>query len=191
MIIHDLFIDFLLSDTIEYDYDKVLDYINSNKEHLADERIFSQRGGFQSKKLVWCRDDSNPAQDLVTLIVSKFNNVLAEKDLYQIKLHNYWININYQHCYNTKHRHPGCQYSGVIYLKVPDDTNSPITFHRDASHDDYHLSNNKMGPYLRYASSYQPQKGLCLIFPGYIDHDVAANQSKEERISISFNLGYA
>jgi len=65
MIIHDLFIDFLLSDTIEYDYDKVLDYINNNKEHLADERIFSQRGGYQSKKLDWCRDVSNPAKILL------------------------------------------------------------------------------------------------------------------------------
>ena len=71
MIINHLFIDFLLTDTIDYDYDKVLDYINNNKEHLADERIFSQRGGYQSKKLDWCRDDSNPVQDLVTLIISK------------------------------------------------------------------------------------------------------------------------
>ena len=40
------------------------------------------------------------------------------------KLHhgNYWVNINYQHSYNNVHTHPGCWYSGVFYLKVPEET---------------------------------------------------------------------
>ena len=42
----------------------------------------------------------------------------------EFKLHhgNYWVNINYQHSYNNVHTHPGCWYSGVFYLLVPQET---------------------------------------------------------------------
>ena len=38
------------------------------------------------------------------------------------------------------------------------------------------------------SASINPQEGLLVLFPSYIEHFVEPNQSSEDRISISFNL---
>ena len=67
-------------------------------------------------------------QSLLNGVETVFDNEVFPfymgKESEDCKLHhgNYWVNINYQHSYNNVHTHPGCWYSGVFYLKVPDET---------------------------------------------------------------------
>ena len=38
--------------------------------------------------------------------------------------------------------------------------------------------------------SFEPEAGTCVLFPGYIMHEVEANRSGEDRIGLAFNVNF-
>lgn len=106
-----------------------------------------------------------------------------------IKLHhgNYWVNINYQHSYNNVHTHPGCWYSGVFYLKVPDETRGSGCL-QFLSGQAKHMSDFTHGS-RRDQDNFvvDPCEGDLLLFPSAMMHYVEPNEVDFDRISIAFN----
>tara|TARA_B100001029_G_scaffold161906_1_gene150964 strand:- start:40 stop:624 length:585 start_codon:yes stop_codon:yes gene_type:complete len=99
-----------------------------------------------------------------------------------------WANINSKGSYNTTHNHPGCDLSGVYYVKVPKGECGNINFIDPR-------------PALNYGNSFIvqryvggdsiprfPVEGTMYIFPSSLQHSVGTNETDEDRISISFNL---
>lgn len=90
-----------------------------------------------------------------------------------------WGNVNYGGCYNAAHIH-GEALSGVFYLQTPANSGRLILCNPAVRSD---------GRAIRHPNySIIPEPLGCIIFPSWLEHYVEPNLSKENRISISFNL---
>jgi uncharacterized protein (TIGR02466 family) len=104
-----------------------------------------------------------------------------------VKLLNFWINSNKNNDYNLMHNHDS-NFSGVYYLKVPKNSGRLVFQNGDLSvmndkNFDYFDDNNFYARYFCEIKKYD-----LLIFPSRLFHYVEPNRSKEERISVAFNL---
>lgn len=111
----------------------------------------------------------------------------------------YWYNINNKWTFNREHIHNGAFLSGVIYLKVPNNSGR-IVFTRSTNeydrmwHIQKELSLNNLSidnPEINTEHWFNPTPGLLLLFPGHVTHYVEQNKTEDlddERISISFNF---
>ena len=107
------------------------------------------------------------------------------------KLHNMniWAMINKKGSYNSTHNHPGCDISGVYYVKVPEGDCGNICF--TDPRESYVYGNTFFVE--RYSGGETipryPIEGNMYLFPSSFKHLVNTNTTDEDRIAISFNLG--
>jgi len=148
-------------------------------------RTVSNDGGYQS----------NPITTSIP-IIEKINNIAQtiSNQYYQLnketKVSNYWVNINSYNHSNGRHIHTNSFLSGVYYVQAPYNCGE-IEFYRDDK-EQYILNSFECpgagNPYTCDSVQYVPEDGRLIIFPSYQSHAVRSNLSKEERISISFNI---
>ena len=97
-------------------------------------------------------------------------------------IYNMWFNVNRYKDSNRTHNHPFSIYSGVYYVKTPENCGTIIFEHPglDILH---YYNRGEGGLYILPAI-----ENTLYIFPSWLKHSVLANENKEEeRISISFN----
>lgn len=99
-----------------------------------------------------------------------------------------WANIAPQGSLHTPHNHPNNYLSAVYYPRVSEGGDT-ISFHHPAS------SAGGFLPPLRQLNALNSPEvnirvrtGSLIIFPSSLTHSVPPNQSKKERVSISFNI---
>ncbi len=107
-----------------------------------------------------------------------------------------WPNVNRFGDYHDYHNHPRAYLSGTYYLKMPksrekletrDDVRpGAITFYDPRYGANMHAI--KGDPYAEAEFTVLPEPGLLMMWPGFINHFVHPNLSKELRITISFNI---
>jgi uncharacterized protein (TIGR02466 family) len=122
---------------------------------------------------------------------------LAYKEVYKDQhietepfLVNMWANINYQSAFNKSHNHANAFWSGVYYVKTPENCGSLIledTRLMSLMHTP-RRTNTQKPKHLWEATSFEPQAGKLIMFPSWVNHYVDPNNSNEPRISISFNF---
>ena len=102
------------------------------------------------------------------------------------------VNINSPGSLNVQHSHPGCDLSGVLWIKCPNQCGNILfyspscfeTFQEIESYtQDFKDNNNYHHNYW-----FPPIEGRMLIFPSHLQHEVKKNLSNEDRISASFNI---
>ena len=93
-----------------------------------------------------------------------------------------WGNINYRGNWNNLHEHTGAFISGVYYVKVPKDSGH-LAFRAPRAI----TVSEQSGEHPKWVNI-EPNEGVLMLFPGYLEHMVKPNQSDESRISIAFNL---
>tara|TARA_R100001143_G_scaffold36457_1_gene33859 strand:- start:1137 stop:1697 length:561 start_codon:yes stop_codon:yes gene_type:complete len=159
--------------------------LDIEKEHSRTE-FKSNVGGFQSKKL-----DPTLISELVKDILYYgnifFKNFNYEKEL---ELLNIWLNINRHKDSNAAHVHPFSKVSGVFYIKVPENSGNLVFINPQPI--ECYLDDADLTESNRFNSSIfeiQGEENTLYLFPSWFRHRVNMNLSKEERISISFNLG--
>ena len=99
-----------------------------------------------------------------------------------------WVNIMPRQVVHSLHLHPLSFISGTYYLSTPPGC-SNIKF------EDPRLSKfmaapprlPKHGDENRQFVSYPAETGKVILFESWLRHEVAANQSEEDRVSLSFN----
>ena len=105
----------------------------------------------------------------------------------------YMVNTNMQG--NYSHQHPNNDWSGVLWLKVPE-TEAKLEFeHPDCfaqynamnSIQHYHPDIQKEYNYYQ-AYAFPPKEGTMLIFPASLRHRVYFSSTDDERIALSFNI---
>ena len=148
--------------------------------------IKSNMGGFQSKKL-----DPNLISELVKDILY-YGNIFFKHFNYknELVLLNSWFNINRYKDSNGDHVHPFSKVSGVFYIKVP--ANSGDLIFMNPHPIDCYLNDDCLTEFNKLNSSVfglPGEENVLYLFPSWFRHRVNMNLSKEERISISFNLG--
>jgi len=106
-------------------------------------------------------------------------------------LGNMWANINYPQSYNKLHTHPNSLWSGVYYVKA--EKNSGNLYVQDPRPGadvllPQRLDNSKLPVQLHREVYFEAKPGRLIMFPGWLPHGVDINNSKDIRISISFNF---
>lgn len=110
----------------------------------------------------------------------------------KLKCNAFWINILPEGGTHSSHIHPHSVISGTTYVSMPDGTSA-------LKLEDPRLAMMMMSP-LRKKDAPQelqpfvyvkPEVGEMLLWESWLRHEVPMNMSEEERISVSFNYGWA
>ena len=169
---------FYSTEKINFEVDIVKWILEKSKKELSVSK--SNVGGWQSK-LQFNKIELNPLVGYINGFCKNINLGIQQVDIPEI-----WINVNKQHDWNTIHQHGGHNFSGVYYVKTPKDCGR-LAFKdpRPAASTNSFLVERYDNGELRYVNI---TEGLFLLFPSYLEHFVEPNRSKEERITISFNV---
>jgi uncharacterized protein (TIGR02466 family) len=177
----DCFNIFLFEDTLSIELD-ILKILNKKNIRLGTSGRKSTQYNVDLKSI-----------KLFTNAVEKnflyFKEKLGFQDKHNLFFKNAFVNINPPYSYNISHMHPDCFLTGAYYFKAPIDSGNLVLKHPssckgldDYSYKTYNSFNNTL-------FNISPKEGKIYIFPNYIDHYVEPNYSKEDRISMSFNIG--
>ena len=110
----------------------------------------------------------------------------SEENIY---LSQSWIVSQYKHEYNPVHTHSG-NFSGVIYLKIPDDMENHFI---EETKDHYpasgliEFSHGEKQDFKSDTLMFKPTVGQMLVFPNWLKHSVYPFYCEGERRSMSFN----
>ena len=166
---------------------QLIDYAYEIKNKNQEGVNFSNRGGWQSPNFD-VNDENDLLQSFIINCLSNFPNI--DKSInFDVDA---WININKPGDYNTKHHHPNCHLSGVLWVKASEGCGriqfqSPVEFQTytevQSYTEEFKNSNNYFHTYY-----FLPTEGRILLFPSHLQHEVFENKSNEDRISVSFNI---
>ena len=108
-----------------------------------------------------------------------------------LKLEDLWINILPEGGSHSAHIHPNSVISGTTYISMPSGS-SAIKF-EDPRHSMMMAAPSRIKEAREYLKPFiyiNPSVGDVLLWESWLRHEVPANNSSEERISISFNYSW-
>ena len=106
----------------------------------------------------------------------------------KINITSAWSIINKKNASNERHIHSNSYISAVYYVCAPNNCGD-ILFHDPRQAKVIRKPNTiKANKLNAEVVNITPQSGLLVLFPSYLYHSVAKNNSDEERIIISFNI---
>ena len=164
----------------------VKDYILSVKKNEPTGVKKTNFGGWQSKSY---KEYPDELKFFSTAINEAIKACAKQMGVPELKLKNFWYNVNNYGDYNTLHNHRGSILSGVFYIDVPDENMGKINFERDDDVSYYLPPLEEYNNIISEKASYSPETGKLLIFPSWTKHSVDGSRSKKQRISMSFNYG--
>lgn len=149
----------------------------------------SNAGGYQSSADFYGKEDFVEYLDKIFYELEHFKQLF---NITSFKLKNAWLNINYPGCYNRSHIHPESEISGVWWIKIPEKS-GVIQFESPFEYTQHRLINSYKENVRTSTNMFdnfylQPVEGTIALFPSDLRHFVDTNKSKEDRISIAFNL---
>ena len=176
------------SEVKNIDNNEIKDYCLWLKDNTKGAFI-SNRGGWHSSEIVL---------PLPNQLMTLFNNLelFVNEQCYKhlgvgnLKLGNFWVNINTNGSYNLLHDHQNSILSGVYYVSVPYDNMGDLVLHRGDTAE-YFLKSDVERVSTKansFVSVKKPIESLFYIFPSWVRHHVESNYSDGERISIAFNF---
>ena len=151
----------------------------------------SNRGGWHSE--TFKLDDKNSIQlkfalEMQKYILKTFSNLGWKSENQNIRIREMWAIINKKDNFNVIHTHPNACLSAAYYVKAPENCGRfQIENLNIAKKHSSPLIANKNELNVNLAGL-EVSEGDLLIFPGYLPHKVARNESDEDRIVISFNV---
>jgi len=174
-----IFPSFICSCIPDIDLEKYKTECYNIKESYPSDNI-SNQGGYHSPKFTETKFEE------LRDIVSHFCNDLLCSKKFSLKVEEieYWCNINKCHNYNVMHSHGRADLIGIYYVKVPPQSGEFVTLRNDGSQ--YCNLYENRGDMLEYVT--EPEEGRLYVLPGHLWHYVTGSNSKEDRISISFNI---
>jgi len=105
-----------------------------------------------------------------------------------IEITNLWANMNFTRHAHHQHAHPNNHISGVYYAKAPERCGD-ILFYDPRPQ--AHLMEPAVKTYTPITSAqhrFQPEEGMMLLFPSWLEHSVEPNLSGDARVSMAFNV---
>ena len=166
---------------------KLIDYAYDMQKRDSVGKTASNRGGWQSKSFIIGNEDDVLHSTLINCL-SGFPTIKKSFGLNGEA----WININKTGNYNAKHHHPNSNLSGVLWIKIPENSGriefiSPVDFQTDReirSYTEEFRDENR----IHHSYYFPPIEGRMLVFPSHLIHHVTQNKSDEDRLSVSFNI---
>ena len=169
--------------TIVYTIDNVLkkEHIDNIRKHILYSYTEDPGENWQSEPSLQKNDEYKILSDkIIELGKYVFDDL---KYVYnQFEITDMWANVSKQGEYHKPHTHSNNILSGVLYIQSDQSANIRFTDPRPAP--DMREYNDENS----HICSYPSKVNTMLLFPSWLQHYVTGNQSRDERISISFNL---
>lgn len=165
---------------------EIKNFILKNKKNG---RKLSNLGGYQSNDLNLKQEE---LQNLLKEIINSSINYIKTielKDNIILSIGNIWCNVNNYKDFNLEHDHVNSFLSGVYYVQTHKECGNIVFKHpsptigifwKDAFKKYNHFNSTVF--------SMEPIEKNLYIFPSWLRHYVEPNQTKKDRISISFNI---
>lgn len=172
-----------------------------HKSQESGSVAFSNRGGWQSRDdlMTWggeCISALNKwihacvYQIHYTFNPDTFSQYLAAQGG-QLKTRvTAWANINRKGDWNSLHNHPACHWSGVYYVQAPKGSGQIALFDPRPNINMLNTGREALDIFVQAPQTIEPEEGLILIFPSWLQHQVQTHEQEIERISIAFNLRF-
>jgi uncharacterized protein (TIGR02466 family) len=190
MYFHFIFSNLLCVDTLDLNNTELEAYAK-NLSQSTEGRKYTNRGGWQSEFI----DEEPEVQDLIQEIngrLEALRSTLHFRDDLDLRVESMWINVNHPYSYNAPHTHPNSYMSGVYYVKVPKNSGDLVLKH-PSNLQSIFTPSGVIKSYNEYNCSkwnITPEAGKLIMFPSWIEHEVAQNLSGEDRLSIAFNTAF-
>jgi len=178
-----------------YVFDNLLDQSQNQQVEQAILKWSQEDPGVQKTNVNgWHSKDNMYEKQEFTLLTQKLFE--AQFSIYQEEglngepvLGNMWANINPKYGYNKSHNHANSLWSGVYYVKAPEQSGTLyLEDPRTASTMVIPKYDKQKHSYQWSTVTYEPMVGRCIMFPSSLRHGVNMNQSEDNRISVSFNF---
>ncbi len=104
---------------------------------------------------------------------------------------NMWTTIYPPGTFVPEHAHSNSILSGCFYAKAPKDCGE-IVFHDPSwvAKTMFMTNNVPVFPNVETKYTQEVEEGMMILFPSWLPHRTYANRSTEDRIIVSFNLGF-
>ena len=171
--------------------EKLSEFIYKLQKDDPDGTNKSNKGGWHSKNFKL--NDKNSIQfkfalELQKYIFQTFQALGWKTENQNIRVKEMWAIINKKDNFNVVHTHPNSFLSAAYYVKAP---NNCGKFQVES----LNIAKRHLSPEVVDKNEFNAQvaglevsEGDLLIFPGYLPHKVAKNESDKDRIVISFNV---
>ena len=174
--------------------DELIDFVYNEENENPVGQLYSNKGGWQSNPF-YHQSENILFSILNKEITSYFSNTDLFRENFRYGYSGLWLNINKNGDYNSWHCHPSADLAGVIWIQVPTEGDSGrIKFtspHEFTEHKSFKMYNPEVRDELTLPDSayaFKPVPGTILIFPAHLYHEVEMNQTRNDRISASFNI---
>ncbi len=180
------------------DYESVNAAILDELEQLGWERLDERQRAIIHASHTFSEDRFVSLEEVPSLgviidfFVSGVNAIAQERnwDLREkkVELQGYWVHVTPPGEVTQYHHHKPSLFSGVYYVDKPKDSGDLVFIDVNP----YHAFSPRVlpgttDPITRQEYNFPADDGTMLIFPGWLPHKVARNNSDRRRISISFN----
>lgn len=156
-------------------------------------------GGWHSRGTLHKLPDFEPLVRRVHEAGERISTDLEYDETQALRISSMWSIVNPPGAFNLAHVHPGCLWSGVYYVKAPDDCGKiSFTDPRTANvmNKPAYTKNRRVPKKCWTKVSFSPVAGSMLIFPSWLYHAVEPNLANPaegcehdgERVIISFNM---
>lgn len=148
-------------------------------------------GGWQSSLDLFRDDRFARFIRMLREIMTEIESFYQIDPEFELSIESCWANVLADRDSNAFHTHAGADFAGVYYVRAPKGAGT-IRF-RDPRQQPGLFSPpiSNFTTYTAQAVDFFPVEGRLLLFPGWLEHEVRANDidaEDETRISISFNL---
>ena len=147
--------------------------------------VVSNVGGFQSESLT--KVETNILHNVFLNPAYEFVKELNPRKEINLKLLNYWLNLNKTNHYNEFHNHQGFL-SGIYYIKTPKNSGRLVFQEGNLTKMSNNYYNYFDNPNFYTKFTMTPKEGDLYLFTSNTLHYAEPNLSKEDRISVAFNL---
>lgn len=176
--------------------EEVMKISDVDEEGLAwsEERYFGGYTSYSSyNRLQEFSSEFKKLEEKIDIAVEKYVESLHyDLDGATLKMSNCWLNIMPMGTHHSGHIHPHSVISGTFYLQMPED--SPGIKFEDPR---LVMQMNSPGKSddapeaMQSFVSIKANDGDLVLFESYLRHEVPANPSEDDRISISFNYEFS
>ena len=168
------------------DNDAIKKYVY-NLRDTTEGVVISNRGGWHSKDIL------EPIPEALENLFSDFQSFVNQycaqiTGLNQLKIGNFWFNINSKYDYNRTHDHQNSILSAVYYIDAEGDNIGSFVAERDDSAEFFLGTYKNISPFTSTSFSILPLTGFAFIMPSWVLHSVEQNFEDRDRISLAVNF---
>ena len=120
-----------------------------------------------------------PDTPIINQIIKEMVDSFYKTTGLTIELCKKWCHVHHKNMSTNMHDHYPDDISSVFYVSTPKGSGNIVFYPNWFTHQRYSRGDT---------SSFTPEVGKFLIFPGTLDHAVMRNHSDEPRISLVFNF---